>query len=94
MTQEDLELKENIEKNIEMILGNDQEKAKTGLETLTTIVSTATSTMTSVPKPFKFLKDHYSSLVDKYNNIQPSFYKKLLADFLSVLSMTMADPGQ
>ncbi|KRW98942.1 Armadillo-type fold [Pseudocohnilembus persalinus] len=93
-TQEDLELKENIEKNIEMILGNDQEKAKTGLETLTNIVSSATSTMTSIPKPFKFLKDHYTSLVTKYESTQPSYYKKLLADFLSVLSMTMAEPGQ
>jgi 26S proteasome regulatory subunit N1 len=29
-------------------------------------VKEATTTMTSVPKPFKFLKEYYSKLVDYY----------------------------
>lgn len=50
--------------------------------------------MTSVPKPFKFLKDHYKTMIEFYEKLHPSYFKKLLADFLSVLSMTMAEPGK
>lgn len=48
--------------------------------------------MTSVPKPFKFLKLHYPNIVAHYENLPGSEFKKSLADFLSVLSMTMAEP--
>lgn len=50
--------------------------------------------MTSVPKPFKFLKLHYPILVTHYQTLPSSDFKKSLADFLSVLSMTMAEPNQ
>lgn len=49
--------------------------------------------MTSVPKPFKFLKVHFQGLVDYYNSSPESDIKSSLADFLSVLSMTMAEPN-
>lgn len=64
------------------------------LELLKTEVRTATTSMTSVPKPFKFLKDHYQSLVDLYEKLEVSLFKKQLADFLSVLSMTYSVPEQ
>lgn len=50
--------------------------------------------MTSVPKPFKFLKDHYKSLVEFYEKLNTSYFKKLLADFLSVLSITFGGVGK
>lgn len=50
--------------------------------------------MTSVPKPFKFLKTHYQALTDNFSTLPDSEYKvnffvnqKLYADFLSALSM-------
>lgn len=48
--------------------------------------------MTSVPKPFKYLKGHYQSLVDFYGRSEVSKFKKELADFLSVLSMVYSKP--
>lgn len=33
--------------------------------------------MTSVPKPFKFLKSHYQALSDNFNTISDSDYKVL-----------------
>lgn len=50
--------------------------------------------MTSIPKPFKFIKPHYQVIVDHYEKLPPSFLKRILADFLSVLAMTMAEPGK
>ena len=34
--------------------------------------------MTSVPKPFKFLRDHYVSLVETYDRLDISFFKVLI----------------
>lgn len=49
--------------------------------------------MTSVPKPLKFLKEHYVGLkehMDSLSQNDPS--RSLLADILSVLAMTSSDP--
>lgn len=67
---------------------NDSEGA---LANLITIVKGATSTMTSVPKPFKFLRVHYKAVCEYYNTLESSEHKKHLANFLSVLSMTFAE---
>jgi len=50
--------------------------------------------MTSVPKPFKFLKSHYQTLTDHFNKLPDGDYKKLYADFLSALSMIFAEKGE
>jgi hypothetical protein len=40
------------------------------------IVKSATRTMTSVPKPFKFLKTHYKPLSDYFESLAESEHKK------------------
>ena len=42
------------------------------LKELKNIVRSATTALTSVPKPFKFLKTHYQSLTDHYNSQKDS----------------------
>ena len=39
---------------------------------LKNIVRSATTALTSVPKPFKFLKTHYQPLIDHYNSVGDS----------------------
>ena len=52
----------------------------------------ATSSMTSVPKPLKFLREHFDELELCYSNLATSSpSKKLLADILSVLAMAVDD---
>ena len=53
-------------------------------------IRAATSSMTSVPKPLKFLRPHYQGLKDFFSSMMDSENKTLLADVLSVLGMTMA----
>jgi 26S proteasome regulatory subunit N1 len=57
-------------------------------------IKSSTSSMTSVPKPLKFLRPHYSRLQNVYNSwpiVHPM--KRLMADMMSVLAMTMASHG-
>lgn len=42
------------------------------LETLRTLIRTSTSSMTSVPKPLKFLHPHYLELQTLYETWPPS----------------------
>ena len=49
--------------------------------------------MTSVPKPLKFLRPHLQTFKDQYPTIKDATNKKLLADVISVLSMTDS-PGE
>jgi len=39
------------------------------------IVKSATRTMTSVPKPFKFLKTHYKTLTDHFSTLSDGEHK-------------------
>jgi 26S proteasome regulatory subunit N1 len=56
--------------------------------------------MTSVPKPFKFLKDHYTTLKEYYEKLciylilVTSDFQKSFADFLSVLAMVFDENGK
>lgn len=46
--------------------------------------------MTSVPKPLKFLRPHLQTLKETFSNLAEGENKKLLADIISLLAMTDA----
>ena len=62
---EDKELKEKIDHHAERMLENDFQS----LKELINIVQSATKTMTSVPKPFKFLKTHYKLFTQHFKTL-------------------------
>ena len=47
--------------------------------------------MTSVPKPLKYLRDHFTKLEEVYTKKGTSEAKLVLADILSVLAMAVED---
>ena len=51
----------------------------------------ATSSMTSVPKPLKLLREHSARLEDVYQGLAPSPAQLVLADILSVQAMAVED---
>ena len=54
----------------------------------------ATTSMTSVPKPLKFLRSHYKELKDLYESIPTQNRNKLaLADIISVMAITSGEEG-
>jgi 26S proteasome regulatory subunit N1 len=93
LSEEDQLLKETLDTAVLRVKDSEDGVVKLALETLKNEIRTATSSMTSVPKPLKFLRDHYAALEDDFQNIKNEDNKKALADILSVLAMTMAEEG-
>jgi 26S proteasome regulatory subunit N1 len=107
MSEEDKELKERLETCVSTLLNIEKEESVTvpirlkALDVIVTELRTATSSMTSVPKPLKFLRPHFTVLKEFYNTLSPDAsaldngYLELrarLADVLAVLAMTMGKP--
>ena len=65
LSEEDKELKERLETCVDTVVNKDKEAAVTtalrlkALDVIVTELRTATSSMTSVPKPLKFLRPHF-----------------------------------
>ena len=54
-------------------------------------ITASTSTMTSVPKPIKFLRPHYKKIKDIYGEITADEAKVHCGDVISLLAMTQDD---
>lgn len=109
MSEEDKELKERLETCVSTVLNENNEANVTILIRLTALdvmvneLRTATSSMTSVPKPLKFLRPHFGSLKTLYLVLEKASastmdkdsleFRARLADVLAVLAMTMGKPG-
>ncbi|KAG6868638.1 hypothetical protein C0993_012682 [Termitomyces sp. T159_Od127] len=91
LSEEDQQLKGELEMLVERLKESNAELYRPALETLRTLIRTSTSSMTSVPKPLKFLRPHYLDLQALYDIWPISEDKSLFGDILSVLAMTYSD---
>ncbi|XP_044503158.1 26S proteasome non-ATPase regulatory subunit 2 homolog A-like [Mangifera indica] len=94
LSEEDLALKQQLELYVERVQDPDPGLQKVALESMRQEIRTSTSSMTSVPKPLKFLRPHYGNLKAYYETMGDSDLKKYLADILSVLALTMSAEGE
>lgn len=94
LSEEDLALKQQLELYVERVQDLDPGLQRVALESMRQEIRNATSSMTSVPKPLKFLRPHYGTMKAYYEKMQDSDLKKLLADILSVLALTMSAEGE
>ncbi|KAK8964285.1 26S proteasome non-ATPase regulatory subunit 2 1A [Platanthera guangdongensis] len=94
LSEEDLALKQQLELYIERVQDADPGVQKLALESMRQEIRSATSSMTSVPKPLKFLRPHYGKLKAYFETMPESDLKKYLADILSVLALTMSAEGE
>lgn len=95
LSEEDQAIKDNLDMLVTRVIDDDAGVQKLALETIRTEIRSATSSMTSVPKPLKFLRPHFVPLKRFYAVDIPSGDNKvLLADILSVLAMTMGDSSR
>nr|CAG8486222.1 2988_t:CDS:10 [Entrophospora candida] len=88
LSEEDLQLKDELELLIERLKEENVDLHRPALESLRVHIRTSTSSMTSVPKPLKFLRPHYATITEIYLSWPESDNKHFLADILSVLAMT------
>jgi 26S proteasome regulatory subunit N1 len=112
MSEEDLELKERLETCVSTVINKEKEAAVTialrqkALDVIVNELRTATSSMTSVPKPLKFLRPHFADIQTLYQSLvnneaataaadnETLEFRARLSDVLSVLAMTMGKPGE
>ena len=93
LSKEDEELKSQMELLVTRVQDKELEIRRAALVAMVKEIRTATSSMTSVPKPLKFLGPHYAALKESYKGASADATKVMLADVLSMLAMTNSEPG-
>jgi len=94
LSEEDAALQEQMALLVQRCADPEPELRRAALESMTTEIRTATSSMTSVPKPLKFLRPHYGTLKETHAASADEETTAKLADVLSVLAMTMSEEGK
>ncbi|KAL7849419.1 hypothetical protein SRHO_G00210420 [Serrasalmus rhombeus] len=90
LSEEDKQLQEELELMVERLGEKDTSLYRPALEELRRQIRSSTTSMTSVPKPLKFLRPHYGKLKEVYEGMAPGENKRFCADVVSVLAMTMS----
>ncbi|XP_078522214.1 26S proteasome non-ATPase regulatory subunit 2 [Lissotriton helveticus] len=90
LSEEDKQLQDELEMLVERLGEKDTSLYHPALEELRRQIRSSTTSMTSVPKPLKFLRPHYGKLKEIYENMAPGENKRFAADIISVLAMTMS----
>jgi 26S proteasome regulatory subunit N1 len=93
LSEEDKAKKAEFELLAERAQDSDQGIARTALQKIVTELKTSTSSMCSVPKPLKFMRQHYPVLAEHYKKLPAGDLKCFFADVLSVLATTMQEKG-
>eukprot|EP01126_Amoeba_proteus_P027757 TRINITY_DN2749_c0_g1_i1.p1 TRINITY_DN2749_c0_g1~~TRINITY_DN2749_c0_g1_i1.p1 ORF type:complete len:551 (-),score=124.47 TRINITY_DN2749_c0_g1_i1:438-2090(-) len=86
LSEEDQKIKAELELLVERVGDENEEIVKAAINAMKKEIRTSTSSMTSVPKPLKFLRPHYDTLKATYEKLVS--HKDLLADVISWLGMT------
>lgn len=89
LTAEEEDLKNNISDMITGLLDADDDIQLNSYNLLKKEIISATETMTSIPKPLKFLKAHYDKLREVYLAETSMKRKKIFADILCVVSIVV-----
>ncbi|BGP02988.1 hypothetical protein RTG_02952 [Rhodotorula toruloides ATCC 204091] len=84
LNEEDQALKGELEMLVERLRESDTSLHRPALESLRTLIRTSTSSMTSVPKPLKFLRPHYAELA----KIQASWPDQPVASTSQAIAQT------
>lgn len=91
LSEEDKALQDELNTYVQILT---EDKIELYLPTLTQLaakIKASTTSMTSVPKPLKFLRPHFGTLKDVYEKINDNSVKKYCADIISILAMTVSE---
>jgi hypothetical protein len=91
LSEEDQALKSNLELMVERLADTEPGVVKLSLTTMVSEIRSATATMTSVPKPLKFLRPQFDTLKSRFDAMpaEQAENRAMLADVLSILATTM-----
>ncbi|BHF71143.1 26S proteasome non-ATPase regulatory subunit 2 [Sparganum proliferum] len=77
LSEEDKQLQDELNMLLQRLEEPNTELYKPALESLKTLIKSSTTSMTSVPKPLKFLRPHYGRIKAVYEKIQDPLTKVL-----------------
>ncbi|XP_036326001.1 26S proteasome non-ATPase regulatory subunit 2-like [Rhagoletis pomonella] len=89
LSDEDQQLQDELEMLVSRLQEPDNSLYLPALEMLAKLIRASTTSMTSVPKPLKFMRPHYDTMKTLYKQMPDQQTRQLCADIISVLSMTM-----
>ncbi|XP_018362423.1 PREDICTED: 26S proteasome non-ATPase regulatory subunit 2-like isoform X1 [Trachymyrmex cornetzi] len=92
MSEEDKKLQEELLQAVDILQGNDEIAMLLSLNHLRMLIRTSTTSMTSVPKPLKYLRNFYPNLRNTYKRLKREEAKIRFAEILSVLALAGATP--
>ena len=93
LSEEDKQLKEELELCVQRLKEPDAKLYPNALETLGKLIKASTTSMTSVPKPLKFMIPHFEAMKEVQAKMMPQDgpMARQCADVVSVLAMTMSE---
>jgi len=91
LSDEDKQLKEELELCVQRLNESQADLWGNALTSMTTLIRASTTSMTSVPKPLKFMIPHFDAMKAAYEKMGSGPVKKQCADVVSVLAMTMSE---
>ncbi|TMW46881.1 hypothetical protein DOY81_008045 [Sarcophaga bullata] len=89
LSDEDQQLQEELDMLVLRLQETDTNLYMPALEMMAKLIRASTTSMTSVPKPLKFMRPHYETMKTLYKQMPDEKTRHLCADIISVLSMTM-----
>lgn len=92
LSPEDQALKDKLEGLVSQLQGKDAPAVQSAIDDIGKEIRAATTSMTAVPKPLKFLRPHYSTVKDTHASA-PAKCQKPLADVVSVLATVSQAEG-
>lgn len=76
---------------VESIKQDNEQLVAPALEQLRNIIRESTTSMTSIPKPLKYLRSKYNDLKGAHEALKSEKIKRDLADIISILAMTITE---
>lgn len=89
LSDEDRELQDELNLLVQRLQESDKTLYMPALEMMARLIRVSTTSMTSVPKPLKFMRPHYETMKTIHKNMPDEKTRFLCADIISVLAMTM-----
>ncbi|XP_050083839.1 26S proteasome non-ATPase regulatory subunit 2 [Anopheles aquasalis] len=93
LSDEDKQLQDELNMLVERLQESDAELYRPSLESMANLIRASTTSMTSVPKPLKFMRQHYETMKEIHKKMTAKLKDvdtlKLCAEIISVLAMTM-----
>ncbi|XP_053694982.1 26S proteasome non-ATPase regulatory subunit 2 [Sabethes cyaneus] len=93
LSDEDKQLQDELNMLVERLQEPSVELYMPALETMARLIKASTTSMTSVPKPLKFMRSHFETMKEIHKKMTATLKdkstSKLCAEIISVLAMTM-----